>query len=72
MKIVLKSRVLLIGLLVLFLTACGGSGEDTPISDLEAPDNTQEVRDYYASKPEFFTFAVSRITEIRMRSALNR
>ncbi|MEE8234141.1 MAG: ABC transporter substrate-binding protein, partial [Gammaproteobacteria bacterium] len=56
MKIVLKSRVLLIGLFVFFLTACGGSGDDTPISELEAPDNTQEVQDYYASKPEFFSF----------------
>ena len=56
MQIVYNSRILLISLFVLFLTACGGSGDDAATSELETPDNTQEVLDYYASNPEFFSY----------------
>ena len=37
------------------LAACGGSS-DEDVADLEVLDNTQEVLDYYASKPDFFSF----------------
>ena len=49
----------LLGLLLLglFVTACGGGDKDetaAPAADL--PDNRQEVKDYYAARPEFFAF----------------
>ena len=49
----------LLGLLLLglFVTACGGGPQDetaAPAADL--PDNRQEVKDYYAARPEFFAF----------------
>ena len=43
---------------VLLITACGGESdqESAPTGVDAAPDNTQEVLDYYASKPDFFSF----------------
>lgn len=38
------------------LTACGGGSDSTNNVDLSL-DNTQEVNDYYAANPDFFTFA---------------
>ena len=38
------------------LTACGGGSESTNTVDTSL-DNTQEVNDYYAANPDFFTFA---------------
>ena len=46
---------MLLGLTVAFITGCGGSNEADKIT-APAIDNTQEVMDYYASKPEFFQF----------------
>ncbi|MCB1647379.1 MAG: ABC transporter substrate-binding protein [Pseudomonadales bacterium] len=44
-------------LATLVLTACGGSGSDpAQEADTAAPDNTQEVKAYYASRPEFFSY----------------
>ncbi len=46
----------LVSLLLLLLSACGGSDESTQIAD-EALDNTAEVQAYYESNPDFFTFS---------------
>ena len=46
----------LVSLLLLLLSACGGSDESTQIAD-EAHDNTAEVQAYYESNPDFFTFS---------------
>jgi microcin C transport system substrate-binding protein len=52
-----NSRLLYISLLTLLISSCGGSNDDTtPAADLEMMDNTQEVNEYYASKPDFFSF----------------
>ena len=48
-------RVIALSSLML-LVACGGSEEEAQPSDFVAIDNTEEVKAYYASKPEFFTF----------------
>lgn len=47
----------LLGLLLfgLFVTACGG-GDETAAPAADLPDNRQEVKDYYAARPEFFAF----------------
>jgi len=44
--------------IVLLVTACGRSdNQETESTVAETPrDNTQEVRDYYASHPDFFSF----------------
>lgn len=47
--------LMLIGFSVALITGCGGSNE-TETTLEPAVDNTQEVKDYYASKPEFFGF----------------
>lgn len=46
----------LVSLLLLLLSACGGSDESAQIAD-EALDNTAEVQAYYESNPDFFTFS---------------
>ena len=50
-----KPNFLLFMLLLLALSGCGES-ERVDGASFESPDNTQEVLDYYASKPDFFTF----------------
>ena len=45
--------VLLIGFL---LSACGGAEESQSTDATLAPDNRQEVQDYYAARPDFFSF----------------
>ncbi|MBD3645935.1 MAG: ABC transporter substrate-binding protein, partial [Pseudomonadales bacterium] len=40
---------------VLLLLGCGPSSDDSESME-PAPDVTAEVQEYYASKPEFFTF----------------
>jgi|TARA_B100002003_G_scaffold247265_1_gene278475 microcin C transport system substrate-binding protein len=56
MKILFNGSVLLAGVFTFLLSACSEPTNEAPVSDLETPDNTQEVQDYYASKPEFFSF----------------
>jgi microcin C transport system substrate-binding protein len=56
MEFVQCSRMLLISLLVASLTACSGRPDETTSSELETPDNSREIAEYYASKPEFFSF----------------
>jgi len=45
--------VLLLGFL---LSACGGAEESQSTDATLAPDNRQEVQDYYAARPDFFSF----------------
>ncbi len=47
---------LLAVLMITLLASCGGSTGEDPSADVERPDNTREVNDYYASHPEFFRF----------------
>lgn len=42
--------------IALVLASCGGPEEEAQISAMPTRDNTQEVTDYYASKPDFFSF----------------
>lgn len=44
------------GAVVLFLSGCGGSGDDGAADGVAAQDNTDEVQAYYAAKPDFFSF----------------
>ena len=47
----------IIGLLtLLLLSACGGSPDDNQSAAFPAIDNTEEVKAYYAERPDFFTF----------------
>jgi microcin C transport system substrate-binding protein len=45
--------------IVIAIAVLAGCGESEEVSeaDFVGPDNTQEVLDYYAANPEFFTFA---------------
>jgi microcin C transport system substrate-binding protein len=43
--------------LVFILFGCGGPDESGDNSTFEEADNTQEILDYYAANPDFFTFA---------------
>lgn len=52
----MKLRTLFLFTSLLALVACGGSEEPAEPADFEVRDNTQEVQDYYASKPDFFSF----------------
>ncbi len=45
-----------VGAVALFLSGCGGSGDDGAADDLASHENTVEVQAYYAVKPEFFSF----------------
>ncbi|MFT5792509.1 MAG: microcin C transport system substrate-binding protein [Saprospiraceae bacterium] len=38
------------------LSGCGNSETESKEAVAQAPDNTQEVKDYYAANPDFFTF----------------
>ena len=49
-------RNLLLASLALTLAACGGDSTEPGGLDAEQLDNTQEVRDYYAAHPDFFSF----------------
>jgi microcin C transport system substrate-binding protein len=52
-----NSRTLLgMFLLGLLVTACGGDKNEATTLAADQPDNRQEVKDYYAARPEFFTF----------------
>ena len=48
----------LLGALMLsvLLSACGGTEDAESIDAAQLPDNRQEVRDYYAARPDFFSF----------------
>ncbi|MFT7688560.1 MAG: hypothetical protein ACI9FB_003924, partial [Candidatus Azotimanducaceae bacterium] len=41
-------------ILTTMIVGCGGN--DEALEAVEIIDNTQEVQDYYAAKPEFFSF----------------
>lgn len=57
MKYFPNNKYLFLSILLLLISSCGDSGtDDSTAADLEAVDNTQEVNEYYASKPEFFSF----------------
>jgi len=57
MKYFPNNKYLFLSIVLLVISSCGDSGtDDSTAADLEAVDNTQEVNDYYASKPEFFSF----------------
>ncbi len=55
MKIQVRNAIVMI-ILTLLLAACGGSDNGEITEDVEIRDNTQEVNDYYASHPDFFSF----------------
>ncbi len=57
MKYFPNNKHLFLSIVLLLISSCGDSGtDDSTAADLEARDNTQEVNDYYASRPEFFSF----------------
>ena len=57
MKYFPNNKYLLLSLALFLISSCGDSGmDDSTAGELESRDNTQEVNDYYASKPEFFSF----------------
>ncbi len=56
MNILNRSTLILLACLSLLLNACGGSDSEEQVGTVETIDNTQEVQDYYASKPGFFKF----------------
>lgn len=57
MKYSRNCKFLLVSLLTFLISSCGDSGtDDSTASELASRDNTQEVNDYYTSRPEFFSF----------------
>jgi microcin C transport system substrate-binding protein len=51
------NRLIAIGAISVALASCGEANKEEAIVDADAPDVRQEVIDYYAAKPDFFTFA---------------
>jgi microcin C transport system substrate-binding protein len=47
-------NIIIGGVITILLASCGGS--ETTEDTMVAQDNTQEVLNYYAARPEFFTF----------------
>ncbi len=56
MKTKSQGALLTVACLSILLTACEGSNHSELGDPIEVRDNTQEVQDYFASKPDFFTF----------------
>ena len=59
MKKINSIQLLLSVILAIFLSACGDSpheSQEADAADLITIDNTQEVLDYYAEHPDFFSF----------------
>ena len=53
----MKIRTTIIwGAVCTLLASCGGSEPSDTTETMIVRDNTQEVLDYYAAKPDFFTF----------------